>query len=237
MDFQQILDLFQDKGLHGLYVAVAGLVFWILDNIFGFPRLISQLFYKVFATIMKRENPTGKFKDVSESDLLNHGIFNYINFWIYSKIPTFEFSSEYRTLVFRKYLTIYLKKHREVLKKFVEEKSYEQMDENQIWNKFLSLINEIIYDYETEMISIGIPKVIIEKMKSRNNERVSLIIELIHGICNSPFYNSDKNYLKVFTFLNTYMTILNDTITSSVKVCDTINGQLKGMSMDGKTEP
>lgn len=237
MDFQQILDLFQERGLHGLYVALAGLLFWILDNIFGFPRLISQLFYKVFTSMLKKDTQTNKYKDVAESDLLNHGIFNYINFWIYSKIPTFEFSSEYRTVVFRKYLTIYLKKHKEILKRFIEEKSYEQMDQNQIWNKFLSLINEIIYDYETEMIAVGIPKIIVEKMKSKNNERVSLIIELIDGSCNSPFYNSDKNYLKVYSFLNTYMTILGDTISSSVKVCDSINGQLKGMSMDGKTEP
>ena len=120
---------------------------------------------------------------------------------------------------------------------FIEDKKFCDMDDTQLWNSLLSLINEIIYDYETEMTSVGIPRIIIEKMKSRNNERISLTIDLIEGICNSDFYNSEKNYLKVYSILNIYLAILENTISGSVKVCDLINGQLKGMSMDGKTEP
>jgi hypothetical protein len=74
-------------------------------------------------------------------------------------------------------------------------------------------------------------------MKSKNNERISLTIDLIEGICNSSFYHSDKNYLKVYSILNIYLAVLENTITGSIKICDSINGQLKGMSMDGKTEP
>jgi hypothetical protein len=74
-------------------------------------------------------------------------------------------------------------------------------------------------------------------MKSKNNERISLTIDLIEGVCNSSFYYSEKNYLKIYSILNIYLAILENTIAGSVKVCDSINGQLKGMSMDGKTEP
>ena len=111
------------------------------------------------------------------------------------------------------------------------------MDDTQLWNSLLSLINEIIYDYETEMMAVGIPRIIIEKMKSRNNDRISLTIDLIEGICNSSFYNSEKNFLKVYSILNIYLAILENTISGSVKVCDSINGQLRGMSIDGKVEP
>lgn len=241
MNIDQIIELFSNHSIQGLILALGAIVFWVLDNLFGFPKLITRFFFKLFEVIVKRkinsaERSNQPFKSISESDISNHDIFNYLNFWIYSKIPTLEFSSEYRTIVFRKYLTIYLKKHKENFKKFIDNKQFMEMDDTQLWNTFLSLINEIIYDYETEMLAIGIPKIIIEKMKSKNNERILLTIDLIEGICNSSFYNSEKNYLKVYSILNIYLAILENAISSSVKICDSINGQLKGMSFDGKTE-
>jgi hypothetical protein len=225
----------------GIIFAVGTIIFWILDNVFGLPKIMTRVFYKIFEVILKRkittDEPSSEIKSISESEIFNHDIFNYLNFWIHSKIPTLEFSTEFRTVVFRKYLTIYLRKHKENFKKFIEEKTFSGMDDTQLWNSVLSLINEIIYDYETEMMASGIPRVIIEKMKSKNNDRISLTIDLIEGICNSSFYNSDKNYLKVYSILNIYLAILENTISGSIKVCDSINGQLKGMSMDGRTEP
>jgi hypothetical protein len=242
MNFDQIIELFANHSIQGLLLAIGAAIFWILDNLIGFPRLISRFFYKVFEIVLRRkidsnDGSGSSYKIISESDITNHDIFNYLNFWIYSKIPTFEFSSEFRTVVFRKYLTIYLKKHKEIFKRFISEKSFTEMNDTQLWNTFLSIINEIIYDYETEMMATGIPRIIIEKMKSKNNERISLTIDLIEGICNSSFYHSDKNYLKVYSILNIYLAVLENTITGSIKICDSINGQLKGMSMDGKTEP
>lgn len=242
MDFQQILELLNNHSIQGLVFALGAAIFWILDNIFGFPRIFSKIFVKFFEFVLRKKISTdnsGDFsnKIISESEIINHDIFNFLNFWIHSKIPTLEFSSDFRTIVFRKYLTIYLRKHKENFRKFIEEKSFCDMDDTQLWNTILSLINEIIYDYETEMMAVGIPRIIIEKMKSKNNERISLTIDLIEGVCNSSFYNSEKNYLKIYSILNIYLAILENTIAGSVKVCDSINGQLKGMSMDGKTEP
>jgi hypothetical protein len=237
-----MIDLLSNHSVQGIVLALGAIIFWILDQVFGLPRILSRIFYSIIQSILKK-NPTSKdglelhMKNISESDINNHDIFNYLNFWIFSKIPTLEFSSEFRTTVFRKYLTIYLKKHKEIFRKFIEDKKFTDMDDTQLWNCLLSLINEIIYDYETEMTSIGIPRIIIEKMKARNNDRISLTIDLIEGICNSSFYNSEKNYLKVYSILNIYLAILENTIAGSVKVCDSINGQLKGMSIDGKIEP
>jgi len=241
MDFDNITKLLDGHEIQGLVLAIGAFVYWIFDNFFGIQKNITKPLYRLLEIILKRkftteESNESHMKNISESDIVNHDIFNYLNFWIYSKIPTLEFSSEFRTLVFRKYLTIYLKKHREIFKKFLEGKSFTEMDDTQLWNSLLSLINEIIFDYETEMLAIGIPRIIVEKMKSKNNERILLTIDLIEGICNSSFYNSEKNYLKVYSILNIYLAILENTIAGSVKVCDSINGQLKGMSMDGKTE-
>ncbi len=236
MDFHEILSLFNNHSVQGLLLAVGAAVYWLFNSFFGFQKI----FNKIFEIILKKKinsDEEGHHKVITESDILNHDIFNYLNFWIYSKIPTLEFSTDFRTVVFRKYLTIYLKKHKDIFKRFIEQKSFCDMDDTQqLWNGLLSLINEIIYDYETEMLASGIPKIIIEKMKSKNNERISLTIDLIEGICNSSFYDSEKNYLKIYSILNIYLAILENTISGSVKICDSINGQLKGMSMDGKTE-
>lgn len=236
MGLDKLIDIFSNHSIQGIIFASSAIIFWFLDQVFRAPKLFYRLFEWILKTKIKTDETDHHMKHISESDIINHDIFNYINFWIYSKIPTLEFSSEFRTVVFRKYLTIYLKKHRENFKKFIEEQKFNDMDDTQLWNTLLSLINEIIFDYETDMLATGIPRIIIEKMKSKNNLSISLTIDLIEGICNSNFYNSEKNYLKIYSILNIYLAILENTISSSVKICDSINGQLKGMSMDGKTE-
>jgi hypothetical protein len=177
-----------------------------------------------------------QFRSIRETDITKHDIFNYIDFWTYSKVPTFRFSTDYRTVVFRKYLTIFLKQHKLNLQTWVQEKKYETMEDAELWTSSLALINKIIYDYETEMAQSGIPDVIIEKMKVRNNESISLTIDLLEGICSSQFYTSEKNWLKVYSILNVLLSILESTISSSLHICNSINGQLRGLSMDGETE-
>ena len=246
MNFDHIIKLFDSHGIQGLLLTIGALVYWIFDNTFGVQKIITRFFYKFFEVLLKRKFTVDELnevhmKHISESDIVNHDIFNYLNFWVYSKIPTLEFASEFRTVVFRKYLTIYLKKHKEIFKRFIEEKGFTEMDDTQLWNTLLSLINEIIFDYETEMLASGIPRIIIEKMKSRNNERILLTIDLIEGICNSQFYDSEKNLLKIYSILNILLSVLENTISNSENVCNSINGQLKGLKFrDGDkdiTEP
>ena len=106
------------------------------------------------------------------------------------------------------------------------------MDNAQLWQSLLKLITDIVYDYEKEMEQAGIPKVVIEKMKVRNNDMINLIIDLIGGICNSTFYNSDHNLLKVYSILNIVLSILENTISGSESTCNSINGQLAGLSFN-----
>ena len=91
-------------------------------------------------------------KSIADSDITNHDIFNYIDFWTYSKVPTIQFSTEYRTAVFRKYLTIYLKSYKRKISDFVNSKEYQDMDDAKVWRALLDLINQIVFDYEKDMI-------------------------------------------------------------------------------------
>lgn len=186
---------------------------------------ISDKFIEIFLRNKVKKEP---IKSITESDIINHDIFNYIDFWTYSKIPTFQFSSEYRSVVFKKYLTIYLKNYKSELHSFVQSGEYKEMDQSQIWKSSINLINKIISNYESEMKDNRIPDIIILKMKTKNNDTITLFLDLIEGVCNSSFYTSDKNYLKIYSILNILLSILENTIANSESVCNNINGQLKG---------
>ena len=178
----------------------------------------------------------GRKQEMNLSHIINHNMFNYIDFWIYSKVPTIKFSTEYRTIVFRKYLTILLMKYRDNTQQYISSKVYENMDEAELWKSILALINDIVYEYEKEMENMGIPKIIIEKMKERNNETITLIIDLTEGVCSTEFYSSKNNLLKIYSILNIFLSVLQNIITNSILVCNSINGGLKGqfVIVDGK---
>lgn len=239
MDIDSITSLIDKYGIKGVVFILITFIMLAAVKSSWFSGLLSKISDKFVEKFMrsKTKDLNTQVKMITESDITNHDIFNYIDFWMYSKVPTFQFSTEYRTLVFRKYLTIYLRSYKKNINDFVGNKTYQNMDDSQIWKALLDLINKIIHTYEREMQEAGIPKVVIDKMKAKNNDTITLTIDLIEGICNSQFYSSDKNLLKVYSILNIMLSVLENTITNSENICNSINGQLKGLSMDGKTEP
>lgn len=239
MDFEGIMEFIEKYGYKGgIFIVIIFLLVTVIKSKW-FGNFLSKLSDKFVERFMKDKTKdiNTQVKMITESDITNHDIFNYIDFWMYSKVPTFQFSTDYRTVVFRRYLSIYLKSYKRTLEDFVSNKNYQTMDESKIWKSLLDLINRIVYNYEREMVDSGIPKIVIEKMKAKNNDSITLTIDLIEGICNSQFYTSDKNLLKVYSILNIMLSVLENTISNSESVCNSINGQLKGLTFDGKTEP
>lgn len=239
MNYTELVELVEKHGIKGILTStfLFGIYTLIKSDWFGkLMGKISDWFIDKFMSNKVKEVELSVRK-INISDIDNHDVFNYIDFWTYSKVPTFQFSTEYRTAVFRKYLTIYLKNYKRNIENFVSEKTYEEMDEPQILKAFLNLINKTVYDYEREMAEVGIPAVIIEKMKIKNNDNILLTIDLVEGICSSQFYDSEKNLLKVYSILNILMSVLENTVNGSESICNTINGQLKGLTFEGKTEP
>ena len=239
MGISDITSLIDKYGIKGAIFVVLSFLLIALFKSKWFGSLLSKLSDKFIERFMKNKSKDASLsvRNINDSDISNHDIFNYIDFWMYSKIPTFHFSTEYRTVVFRKYLTIYLRSYKSNISKFVISKEYQEMDDPKISKDLLNLINRIVYDYEKQMEEIGLPKVVIEKMKSKNNDTITLTMDLIQGVCNSQFYSSDKNYLKVYSILNILLSVLENTISNSESVCNSINGQLKGLTFDGKKEP
>lgn len=239
MGISDITTIFEKYGIKGsIFVVFIFLIISMLKSTW-ISNILTKLSDKFIEKFMrnKLKDVGAHVKSITDSDITNHDIFNYIDFWTYSKVPTIQFSTEYRTAVFRKYLTIYLKSYKRKISDFVNSKEYQEMDDAKVWRALLDIINQIVYDYEREMTDAGIPKIIIDKMKAKNNDTITLTIDLIEGICNSQFYDSKKNLLKVYSILNILLSVLENTISNSESVCNSINGQLKGLKYDGKVEP
>jgi hypothetical protein len=226
-------------GLKGLIFVFVVIIIAAIVKSDWFGKWLSKLSDKFVERFMrnKTKNITNEVRNITESDITNHDIFNYIDFWMYSKVPTFQFSTEYRTAVFRKYLTIYLRNYKKNISNLVTSKEYQTMDQAQITQSMLKLLNNIVRDYEREMIDVGLPQIVVDKMKLKNNDTITLTIDLIEGISTSQFYQSEKNLLKVYSILNIMLSVLENTISNSEEVCDSINGQLKGLTFEGKVEP
>jgi hypothetical protein len=241
MNINEFFDMLGDSGVYGvggIIALITSTIVWISERAVGSPKLISNFFYILLDFFASKKMKNSKeFNIVKETDVLNHDLFKYIDHWVYNKVPTLEFSTKYRTIIFRKYLGILLKNYNSNLQSWIQSKKFEDLDKSQLWSEVLGVINNIISQYELEMVNSKIPSVIIEKMKVRNNDTISLIVDLLESICDSEFYDSEKNLLKVYSILNILLCVLEYTISSSEKVCNLINGQISGMSIDGETEP
>ena len=174
---------------------------------------------------------------IKSDDVIHHEIFSYIDYWIFSNIPSMSFSTEFRTVVFKKYLTIYLTSFKDELKRYIELGEYKNMTQPQLKQSLLRLLTDITSKYESTMRLNKLPEIVLDKMRYRNNNSLVLTMSLVTSICDSHAYDSESNYLKVYTFLNIVNSILESTIISSEEVCDSINGELRGISFEGVTEP
>jgi len=239
MGITEISSIVEKYGFKGSVFIIIIFLFSSMLKSDWFSSFLAKISDKFVEKFMRNKvkDVSSSIKAITDSDITNHDIFNYIDFWTYSKVPTIQFSTEYRTVVFRKYLTIYLKSYKRKISDFVNSREYQEMDDAKVWRALLDLINQIVYSYEKEMIESGIPKIIVDKMKAKNNDTITLTIDLIEGICNSQFYDSEKNFLKVYSILNILLSVLENTISNSENVCNSINGQLKGLKFDGKIEP
>lgn len=231
MTIKDIELLLESSGIKAPLLSLAIFIILMLIKSEWFNKLLTKITDFFVENFMRRKTKDDSlFRSISESDISNHDIFNYMDFWKYSKVPTFTFSTEYRTIVFRKYLTIYLKSYKENIFKYVSNLEYQKMDNAKLSTSLLNLINTIVFDYEREAKEAGIPAIVIEKMKVKNNESISLTLDLIEGVCSSQFYTSDKNLLKVYSILNILLSVLENTISSAEVVCNSINGQLNGLT-------
>lgn len=224
-----------------VWLVVSSLLAGIMTSFFrsdmfkDFMTATMDVYYKVRKT--KKVPKKSKNNLVSSSDIKNHDLFNYIDFWIYNQIPSIILNTKYRTIVFRKYLHFYFKAYKDSILEFINNEEYKNMTTPLLKKKLLHLITSTTIKMEVEMRDNDIPEVIIIKMKNVLNNRINLTRDLIEQISDSTFYDSNDNLLKIYSFLNIIHSILDNTISNIEPVCNNINGELGGLSIDGVTEP
>ena len=233
-EIKYIAEIIKEHGFWtGMGAALLVFFIWMLKSEW-IKKLYSKAADMIVESFLKKKHPEAAEKlaaKIKEEDITSHEVFNYIRLWKYARIPTISFSTEYRTAVFRKYLFIYLESYKENLKDFMNSE-YESMGPAEIKGAFLEMINKTMYDYERKMAEQGIPKIVIDKMRVKNSDTITLTIDLIEGICSSTFYESENNYLKTYSIFNIIMSILDNTLSNSGRVCDSINGELAGLSFN-----
>jgi hypothetical protein len=239
--FKFIVDIVTERGLTTAIIATVIFILIMVVKLGYEKQILNSLknilnFFRRKRKKSKNSKQTTKV-EVRESEIINHEIFSLIDFWVYSKIPTLDLKTQFRDAVFKKYLHIYFRSFKDMLHVYVNDASYKKMGDSELKMNLLKLVNDIVFDYESEMIKSGIPHLIVNKMKERNTETLKLIIELISSICSSNFYNSEMNLLKMYSFLNISLSVLENTLGHCEDVSQSINGELKGMTFNGFIEP
>ena len=87
VDFSELIELY---GFRGLFF---GIIILFVTSIIK-SKVVSEFFSKLgdkFIDWFLKKQSDDSDESVHESDILNHDIFNYIDFWMYSKVPTFQF--------------------------------------------------------------------------------------------------------------------------------------------------
>jgi hypothetical protein len=237
MNLKDAMQIIESYGIWGIVGIV--LIFILISVVKSrwFGDKVAKLTTNLISKFMRSETNSIKIVEVSDSDIINHDLFSLIDFWLYTKVSILEFSTDFRTLVFRRYLKIYLKSFKKNIEVFVKSENFKDMDDAKLLTSVQSLIIQIISDYETECHNSGIPKIVIDKMRSKNDSNLNFTIDLVKNACSSQFYSSENNMLKVHSILNIFVSSLENTVNSSKEVCESINGALSGLTFEGSKEP
>ena len=102
--------------------------------------VINNSFLKLFKKNKKKES-TDETSIVKETDIINHDLFNYLDFWLYNQIPSIQLRTQYRNTVFRKYLHIYFKTYKDVILDFVRQTQYQKYGQSSIEANFVEINN------------------------------------------------------------------------------------------------
>jgi hypothetical protein len=238
MDINTIIDLI--KLGNWKQALLIGLIFaaFTLSKSKWFLALLAKLTDGLLDILMKSRVgnvPVGQV--LSSSALVHNTLFSSVDYWVSSVVPSMEFSTSYRNIVFKKYLTLYLTSYKEVISDFVYTEGYVNMDSDEFEQSLRGLINKVVVESDKKMSSAKIPDVVVNKMKAENEKILSLTLDFVGAVSRSKNQVDEKNIAKMQTFLTLINYLLQTIVDGSVGVCNSINGQLSGLSMDGETEP
>lgn len=184
----------------------------------------------------KRKNSNEK---VYKIKFINHPVFTRIEFNKNMVLTGFEFSNKGKETVFKEILIQHLNIYKEVLKHFCETLDEKTMNTNELFNRSIDAINEIMNKLQTFYVDNDdfsdeekkVLTIVLNKYHTWDLNREQKTLEMIQNVCGSQFYPT--TYSKSVVILDMFLFFINDTIDDANKTLNSLNGDLKGLKFKG----
>ena len=162
---------------------------------------------------------------ITKKTIKNHSIFEMLNYWINIRIPKAKFG---KNKYHNNWAKILLKsKYNSALiniKKTINHKNIDTLNDDILWTHFLSMINDIIQEYEEKSLKKGVPELFIEKFMIWHSKTREIIVKNTELICKSKYYHN--NFEKIYAILNLLLTSYDVTLMDSEQTIYHLNGEL-----------
>lgn len=173
-----------------------------------------------------------KDKSIDRKSLLNHELFNYLNYSIKVLIPSINFKCPGRTIMVRDFLYL---KYSEVLKsqkELVLNFDFVNKSKHELKLELTNIIADTVIKYETEALLKGIPNEFIESFNQWHKRSMSYIDKVLYSFSNISYYN---NYEYMDLVMTVIYSVMISTFEDAKTAIDHMNGQLTGKIYKGIT--
>lgn len=161
-----------------------------------------------------------------------HDFFQFLTDTYNYKMETFVFTSDQKKLVFTVYFKIILKVMHDEWKDFLEDDLLLTYNQSELKSNFTKKFRSVIDEYDSKARSIGIPNIVIEKVKLLQTAQHNEVVENVGDIIDNPYYTS--NYARIHAVFNYYKIVTSLFIHNAKTGVNDLNGQLEKEIVDLK---
>lgn len=212
-------------------------VFLILFFLWSYKKQIGDALDKMLGLFIKKKTTL----NYTHKQLQKHIIFKHLNYWLETGIKSIQLKSKLqedldyasnKEKMAREVLRIIYETYLETLTKFIDENDLDNMDSDVALFYLNDCLVKNSITTRQRFIERGIPEKFIHKFLVVNKIADDLINQTITNVYNKSkeISTSTKTYL-AYNTLDAYLNILFTNLSETI---DTINGDLKSETFDGK---
>jgi len=145
-----------------------------------------------------------KLEVAKETNLINHGLFPYIEQCYKLGIENFKIENPLKSRIYKIMMKVKMKVIGDKCKEFIRNNAGEKWSAKELKNKNMELLTSIVETYENEWRKIGIPDFIIEIFRKWHMPRIQGVVDAVEHICESDYYttNTMKQASVLFAYYN-----------------------------------
>lgn len=174
-----------------------------------------------------------EFRSIPE--LSQHRVFGLIRYGVAFKIPSLPIMEAGRKLVFTDLLTVKLRAIESALTEWlkVHHDDIDDLSPDALQGSMMSMIVDIIEDYESELRRMGMPFVVLDVFRQWHGSRVEYLREECTLICESEWINT--NVERIGMCFSMIEHVIRTTLLDAEMTMNNLNGQLTGKVYKGVT--